>query len=121
MLDRAEATQVLQIVDVDMPVVDLIAALSQQIADHVLARPLGAAGRGNRDEISCGRKLGVEAGVDGIEDLPLRIGSHAAAPIENLRVKESGHPSPVSAAGVSQKIGISQGFFEQTTFRISTQ
>ena len=68
MLDRAEAAQILQVVDVDMPVVDLVAALAQQIADHVLARPFGAAGRGYRDEIPGGRQLRVETGVDGVED-----------------------------------------------------
>ena len=68
MLDRAEAAQILQIVDIDMPVVDLVAALAQEIADHVLARPLRAAGRGNRDKIPGGRKLRVEIGVDGVED-----------------------------------------------------
>src|SRR6266849_8850088 len=47
MLDRAEAAQILEIVDVDMPVVDLVAALPQQIPDHVLARPLGAADGGD--------------------------------------------------------------------------
>ena len=46
----------------------LIAALPQQIADHVLARPFRAAGRGNRDKIPRGRKLRVEIGIDGIED-----------------------------------------------------
>jgi hypothetical protein len=30
---------------------------------------------------------------------------------------ESRQASPVSAAGVLQKIGIAQGFFEQTAFR----
>jgi len=68
MLDRTEAAQVFQILDVDMPVVDLIAARAQEIADHVLARPLGAAGRRDRNEIACGRKLGIEAGIDGVED-----------------------------------------------------
>ena len=58
-----------KIVDIDMPVVDLVAALPQEIADHVLARPFRAAGRGNRDKIPCGRKLRVEIGVDGVEDL----------------------------------------------------
>ena len=82
MLDRAEAAQVLQIVDIDMPVVDLVAALPQQIADHVLAWSLGAAGRGDRDEIPRRRKLRVEAGIDGVEDFLLRIGIHlAAAPV----------------------------------------
>jgi hypothetical protein len=74
MLDRTEAAQILQIVDVDMPVVDLIAALAQEIADHVLARPFRAAGGGNRDKIPRGRKLRVETGIDGIEDFLLGIG-----------------------------------------------
>lgn len=86
MLDWTEAAQILQILDIDMPVVDLIAALAQQIADHVLARPFGAAGRGNRDKIPGRRKLRVKAGIDGVEDSLSRIGSHAAAPIGNLRV-----------------------------------
>src|SRR5712664_4045050 len=73
MLDRAEAAQILEIVDVDMPVVDLAAALPQQIPDHVLARPLGAADGGYRDKIACGRKLRIETGIDGIEDFPLDI------------------------------------------------
>ena len=68
MLDRTEAAQILQIPDVDMPVVDLVAALAQEIADHVLARPLGAAGRGDRDEIPGGRQLRVKAGIDGVEN-----------------------------------------------------
>ena len=44
MLDRPEAAQILQILYVDMPVVDLVAACAQEIADHVLARSFGAAG-----------------------------------------------------------------------------
>src|SRR4030088_3162293 len=69
MLDRAEATQVFQLVDIDMPVVDLVAALPQEIADHVLARTFGAANRGNRDKIPRRRKLRSEIGVDGVQDL----------------------------------------------------
>ena len=68
MLDRAKAPQVFQIVDIDMPVIDLVAALPQEIADHVLARTFGTAGRGNGDKIPCGGELRVETGVDGIED-----------------------------------------------------
>ena len=75
MLDRAEAAQILEVVDVDMPVVDLVAALAQEIADHVLARPFRAAGRGDRDEIACGGQLRVEAGIDGVEDFLLGIES----------------------------------------------
>jgi hypothetical protein len=73
MLDRAEAAQILQIVDIDMPVVDLVAAPAQQIADHVLARPLRAAGRGYRDKILCRGKLRVKTGVDGVENPLLGI------------------------------------------------
>ena len=68
MLDRAKAAQVFQIVDIDMPVVDLVAALPQEIADHVLARTFGTAGRGNCNKIPRGGELRVETGVDGIED-----------------------------------------------------
>ena len=85
MLDRTETAQILQILDVDMPIVDLIAALAQEIADHVLARPFGAAGRGNCNEFPCRRQLRVKAGVDGVEDFLLRIGRHAAAPVESSK------------------------------------
>ena len=67
MLDRAEATQILEIIDIDMPVVDLIAAPAQQLADHVLARTFRAAGRGNRDKIHRGGELRVEPGIDGVK------------------------------------------------------
>src|ERR1700687_2343047 len=73
MLDRAEAAQIPEVVDIDMPVVDLVAALPQEIADHVLARPFRAADRGNRDKILGSRKLRVEIGVDGINDSLLAI------------------------------------------------
>ncbi|KAH2776528.1 hypothetical protein KXW38_010187, partial [Aspergillus fumigatus] len=59
-----------------MPVIDLIAALPQEIADHVLARAFGAARRGDGNEIGGGRQLRVEAGIDGIEDLLLGVGAH---------------------------------------------
>ena len=68
MFDRAKAAQIPEIMEIDVPVVDLVAALAQQVSDHVLARPLGAAGRGNRDEIPRGRELGIEIGVDRVED-----------------------------------------------------
>ena len=73
MLDRAEAAQVLQIIDIDVPVVDLVAAPAQEIADHVLARTFGAAGRGNRDKIPGGGELRIETGIDGIEDFALIV------------------------------------------------
>ncbi len=44
MLDRPVTAQVLQVANIDMPVVHLIAAAAQEIADHVLARPFRAAG-----------------------------------------------------------------------------
>jgi hypothetical protein len=60
-----------------MPVIDLVAALAQEIADHVLARPLRAAGRGYGDKILRGRKLRIEIGVDRIKDFTLGIdGAH---------------------------------------------
>src|SRR5690348_1946715 len=85
MLDRAEAAQVFQILDIDMPVIDLIATLAQQVADHVLARPFGATRRRDRNEIPCRRQLRIKAGVNGVEDSLLRIGRHAAAPVEGSR------------------------------------
>src|SRR3954467_2194188 len=68
MLDRTEATQTLQLVNFDMPVVDLITPLPQKIANHILARSFGSAGGGNRDEILCGGKLRVEIGADSLEN-----------------------------------------------------
>jgi hypothetical protein len=76
MLDRAKAAQILELVEIDVPVVDLVAALAQEIADHVLAWSFGAAGRGNGDEIPCGRKLRLEAGIDGVENSFLDIAGH---------------------------------------------
>src|SRR6267154_2778035 len=77
MLDRTEAAQILQILDIDVPIVDLVAARAQQVADHVLARPLGAAGRGNRDKVPGGRKLRIKTGIDGVEDsLLVVVGVH---------------------------------------------
>ena len=69
MFNRAEAAQVFQGIEIDAPVVDLIAAPAQEIADHVLARPFRAAGGRYSDKVHGGRKLRVEIGVDGIEDL----------------------------------------------------
>src|ERR1035437_9437108 len=73
MLDRTESAQIPEIVDIDMPVVDLVAALSQEVADHVLAWPFRAAGTGKRGKISCGSKLRAKIGVDGIEDFSLAV------------------------------------------------
>src|SRR4030088_667857 len=83
MLDWAEAAQTFKIIEIDVPVVDLVAALAQQIADRVLARTFGAACRGNRDKIPGGGELRVETGFDGVEDFACGIvGIHrAAAPI----------------------------------------
>ena len=87
MLDRAEAAQVLQVVDIDRPVVDLVAALPQQIADHVLARTFRAAGGGNRDKIPRGGKLRVEIGINRIKDFSLGIGVHCVTvPVVAFRI-----------------------------------
>src|SRR5215472_13310115 len=48
---RPKATQTLQIVDIDMPIVDLVAALAQEIGDHVLAWSLRTPRRGYRDQV----------------------------------------------------------------------
>src|ERR1700744_2532341 len=68
MLDRPIAAQILQIVEIDMPIVDLVAAFAQEIADHVLARALSTTRGGNCDKVARGLELGIEAGIDGIED-----------------------------------------------------
>src|ERR1035437_9240235 len=68
MRDRTETAQIPEIADINMPIIDLVAALAQEIADHVLARPFGAAGGWDRDKILRCRKLRVEAGIDGIEN-----------------------------------------------------
>jgi hypothetical protein len=51
-----------------MPVIDLVAAPAQEVANHVLARPFGAARGGYRDEVLCRSELRVEARIDGIEN-----------------------------------------------------
>src|SRR3977135_915992 len=80
MLDRSEAAQVLQVVEVDMPVVDLVAALAQEIADHILAWSLRAAGGGNCDKIPCRLQLGVEPGVNRVENpLPVIPSTHCGS------------------------------------------
>src|SRR5882757_2037013 len=101
MFDRAEAAQILEVPDIDMPVIDLIAALAQEIADHVLARSLGTAGRGDRNKIPGGRKLRVEAGIDGVQDSLLRIGSHFERLQSRILGDESRHPSPIQPPGYS--------------------
>jgi hypothetical protein len=80
-LDGPEAAQILEVVDLDVPVVDLVSARAQEVADHVLAWPLRTARRGDRDEIACGRELGFEAGIDGVKNPLLRFGIHQATPI----------------------------------------
>jgi hypothetical protein len=68
-----------------MPVIHFVTALAQEIADHVLARPLCTAGRGNRDKIPCRRQLRIETGIDRIEDFLLRIGSiHRLVPCQRI-------------------------------------
>src|SRR5438067_8213778 len=74
MLDRTEAAQIFQLVEVDMPIVDLVAALPQEIAHHVLAWAFRAASRRNRDKVPCGRKLRVEICVDSVDNSLMAIG-----------------------------------------------
>src|SRR3954451_135158 len=68
MFNRAEAAQIFQIVDIDMPIIDLVIALPQKVADHVLARSFRAARGRNCDKISRGCKLRVEVVVNGGEN-----------------------------------------------------
>src|SRR5260370_35389426 len=63
MLDRPKTAQIFQVGDIDMPIVDLVAALPQEIADHVLARPFRAAGAAARDQIPRGRELRANTSV----------------------------------------------------------
>jgi hypothetical protein len=66
MLDRAEAAQVSEIIDIDM-VIDLIAALAQQCRScpgMALRRHGSRVSRRNPG----GRELRVETGIDGIQD-----------------------------------------------------
>ena len=50
------------------PVVDLIATLAQQITDHVLARPFGAAGPGIATKSFVVESHRVKTGIDGVGD-----------------------------------------------------
>jgi hypothetical protein len=66
MLDRPKPAQILQILDVDMPIINLVAALAHEIADHVLTRTFGAPRTRDRHEIPGGGELRIEAGINGI-------------------------------------------------------
>src|SRR5262249_4514900 len=57
-------------------VIELIAALAQQVADHILAWPLSAPGRGDRNKVLRRCELRVKTGVDGVKDLLGCIGVH---------------------------------------------
>ena len=94
MRDRAVAAQVFQIVDIDVPVVDFIAAPAQEIADHVLARPLRAAGRGDGDEVGRGGELRVEAAIYGVEDALLGVGIHCVSCPFVFIMERSKHTCP---------------------------
>jgi hypothetical protein len=73
MLDRTEAAQIPEIVDVDVPIVDLVTALPQEIADHVLAWSFGAAGGRNRHKIPRSGKLRVETGINRVKNSLLGV------------------------------------------------
>ena len=60
-----------------MPIVDLVAALAQEVAYHVLTRPLRPAGRRDRDEVAGGCKLSFKAAIDGVKNPLLRFGVHS--------------------------------------------
>src|SRR5215210_1045138 len=96
MFDWSEAAQVFQLIDVDMPVVDLVAALAQKISDHVLARSFRTSGGGNGDKIPCGRKLRIEIVVDGVENSLFGIaGIHSVTlPVAAFRIA----PAPIHCA-----------------------
>ena len=74
MLDRTDAAQTLQFIDIDMPIVDLVAPLPQQVAHHVLARPFSTARAGDRGELPRGFDLPIERLVHRVENPPLLIG-----------------------------------------------
>ena len=73
MVNRTEAAQVFQIIDIDAPVVDLVAALAQQVMHHVLTRAFRAARRGNGRELFRCLKLPIESIVDRIENTALDL------------------------------------------------
>ena len=79
MLDRTKAAQTPEVIDIDMPVVNLIAARAQEVADHILTRPLGAAGRWNRNEVPGRGKLNIEIVIDRIQDFLPYIRIHRIA------------------------------------------
>src|ERR1700724_1839661 len=107
MLDRAKAAQVFQIGDIDMPVVDLVAALPQEIADHVLARTLGTAGRGNCNKIPRGGELRVETGVDGIEyPLPGIDSVHGVMVPVVRRLAKAARPDQITLCPILQTFWI---------------
>ena len=113
MFDRAEPAQILEIVDVDMPVVDLVAALPQKITDHVRHGPSAPAGGRNRDKIPCGSKLGIEIDVDcvndlspGVTDIHLR---HFICSFLLSRPPQSNHTLPDFAGPRSEKVGTGFG------------
>jgi hypothetical protein len=74
MFDRPVARQILHVVNLNLPIVHLVAALVEQIGHHILARTLGAPGARNRDEILRGGDLLVEMRVHGITDAAGNIG-----------------------------------------------
>ena len=91
MFDRPKAAQILQIVDVDMPIVDLVGALAQEIGDHILAWSLRAPYRGYRDQVPRGGELGFKSGVDGIENALGFAGFHCCFLLVWQRMLESDH------------------------------
>jgi hypothetical protein len=79
-LHRPEVAQPLQALQIDRPVVDLVAARPQQVAEHVLAGRLGAPCARYGGEPEGGGDLGVEIGVDRLVDPPLLLGRQGQIP-----------------------------------------
>jgi hypothetical protein len=74
MLDRTEAAQFFQVIDIDVPVIDFIATLPQQVAHHILTRALRSPRARDCGKLPCGFDLSVERLVHGVEYPPLLIG-----------------------------------------------
>ena len=79
-MHRREAGHMANLIDVDPPAVDGEAALAQGGRHEILCRVLGAAHRGEFDELGGQRHLIIEAGIDRLHDGRREIGvEHGAS------------------------------------------